>query len=428
MSCDVALLIEHVYDEFMTLAEMPIAPDADTRVAEISGFLNVQHARLVRTVADGLAAGECGGAGLRSPAHWLAIRAGLSSEHAKLVVRVAERIDSFPQLEAAFEAGRFTLDQVAEIVKAPAWADDHVLEFAQIATVAQLRVTMRDRFFDDGGAPADTASTEPRDRLSFGQAGDHRWRINGELDIDAGRRIEAALNEAKDSLFESGDTDTTWSDALVEVAERSLDAVTSDSRRDRHRTWLHLDVTNGAATTTDGWRIPLAVRDRLLCDGVVQPVWERDGVPFACGRTQRVVSDRLRRMVERRDRGCRVPGCTSERFVEVHHIIHWLHGGVTDSWNLISLCPHHHRAHHRDLLGIAGNADTPHGVVFTDARGIPLPTTNHPKLPDRDPDPPAERYEPPTGERLDHRWFSGWVHPDELARRREHNRRRQPPN
>jgi hypothetical protein len=420
----------------MTLAESPIAPDVDTRVAEITGFLNVQHARLVRTVADGLAAGACGGSGLRSPAHWLAIRAGVSPTQAQLIVRVAERLDSFPQLEAAFEAGRFTLDQVAEIVKAPEWADNHVLEFAQIATVSQLRVTMRDRFFD-AGAPAseeaeaaETKNSEPKDRLAFGPTGDHRWRINGELDIDAGRRIEAALTEAKDSLFERGDTDATWPDALVEVAERSLDAVASDSRRDRHRTWLHLDVTNGATTTTDGWRIPLAVRDRLLCDGVVQPVWERDGIPFASGRSQRVVSDRLRRVVERRDRGCRVPGCTNERYVEVHHIIHWLQGGVTDSWNLISLCPYHHRAHHRGLLGISGNADTEGGVVVTDADGRPLPTTNQPKPPDRDPDPPSEPYVPPTGERLDHRWFSGWVHPDELARRRDRNRRRphHPPN
>lgn len=298
----------------MTLAEAPITGDVDSRVAEISGFLNVQHARLVRTVADGLAAGECDGSGLRSPAHWLAIRAGLSSTHAQLIVRVAERIDAFPQLEAAFRAGRFTLDQVAEIVKAPDWADDHVLEFAQVATVSQLRVTMRDRFFDEGTAPGGTAATEnsePNDRLSFGPTGDHRWRINGELDIDAGRRIEAALTEARDSLFERGDTDVTWPDALVDVAERSLDALPSASRRDRHRTWLHLDVTNGAATTTDGWRIPLAVRDRLLCDGVVQPVWERDGVPFASGRSQRVVGDRLRRLVERRDRGCRCPAAAT---------------------------------------------------------------------------------------------------------------------
>jgi len=62
-----------------------------------------------------------------------------------------------------------------------------------------------------------------------------------------------------------------------------------------------------------------------------------------------VVSDRLRRIIERRDRGCRVPGCTNERFVEVHHIIHWLQGGVTDSWNLISL----RLSHEPELLAVA---------------------------------------------------------------------------
>jgi hypothetical protein len=39
---------------------------------------------------------------------------------------------------------------------------------------------------------------------------------------------------------------------------------------------LHLDVTNGATATTDGWRIPMAVRDHVTCDGIVQPLWERD--------------------------------------------------------------------------------------------------------------------------------------------------------
>ena len=112
--------------------------------------------------------------------------------------------------------------------------------------------------------------------------------------------------------------------------------------------------------------------------------------------------------------------------MEVHHVIHWLQGGVTDSWNLISLCPYHHRAHHRGQLGIVGIADSRDGVVFTDANGRPLPTTNRPRPPERDPDPPTEPYVPPTGERLDHRWFDGWVHPDELARRRKRNGQRRP--
>ena len=83
-------------------------------------------------------------------------------------------------------------------------------------------------------------------------------------------------------------------------------------------------------------RLPDEVRDRLLCDTDAQPVWERDGIPFSVGRTQRIVPERTRRIIEHRDRGCRVPGCNNHRYVEVHHIVHWLEGGPTDTANLIT--------------------------------------------------------------------------------------------
>ena len=157
----------------------------------------------------------------------------------------------------------------------------------------------------------------------------------------------------------------------------------------------------------------------LLCDGVVQPVWEREGVPFSVGRTQRIVPERTRRLVERRDRGCRVPGCRG-RFVEVHHIVHWLEGGDTDTANLISLCPFHHRLHHQGVLGIAGNADVFDGVVFTDARGDPIPGSGTPIVPTGSPPMPDVAYRPPLAGRFDWNWIGlGWIHPDEQRRRRD---------
>jgi len=405
--------------------------DPDERIATISGFLNVEHARLVEVVEHALHEGDWVGDGIHTPSQWVALRAGVSPARAKIIVRVAERRTSFPRVFEAFEAGELTLDQVAEVVKAPAWADEKVLDFAKVATVTQLRRRMRSEFSTgdpDEPAPTPDASA-PVDRLTFGVTDDSRWRISGELGLDAGRRIEAALTEAKDSLFEQGDTDATWPDALAEIAERSLDAVGSDARRDRYRTWLHVDVSDGATTTTDGWRIPMTIRDRLLCDGVVQPVWERDGVPFSVGRTQRIVPDRTRRIIERRDRGCRVPGCTADRFVEVHHIVHWLHGGGSDTWNLISLCARHHRLHHQGKLGVAGNSDAERGVAFTDWMGRAIGPNGQPRVPDRPPDPPSRGYQPPIGGRMNYRWAGGnWIHPDELERRRAAARTRGTPH
>ncbi len=405
--------------------------DPEAEIAEISGFLNVQHARLVRVVEQALVDGDWLGQGIHTPAQWLALRAGISPARARLIVRVAERRNSFPEVVEAFEAGELTLDQVAEVVKAPAWAGAQVLDFAKIATVTQLRRTMRSEFFDGDPDEPDPVPVvaEPTDRLTFGPTGESRWRINGEFDLDAGLRVEAALTEAKDSMFERGDAAATWADALLEVAETALGAVVSENRRDRYRTWLHVDVSNGSATTTDGWRIPMTVRDRLLCDGVVQPVWERDGAPFSVGRSQRIVPERTRRMIERRDRGCRVPGCTADRFVEIHHIIHWSNGGATDTWNLISLCARHHRLHHQGELGIAGNADDELGVAFTDSVGRAIGPSGRPAVPNRAPDPPARPYEPPIGGRIDYRWVGGsWIHPNELQRRRAAARARGRPH
>ncbi len=398
--------------------------DPDARVCEIAGILNVANAQLVAVMQQVLSDELWQGPGVHTPAQWLAWKAGISPERARDIVRIAGKRASFPALIDTFDSGRLSVEQVAVAVKAPAWADADILDFAKLATVKQLRRRIRsEHFAGDPDQPADAPAGEPRDRLSFGATESGRWRINGNLDLTAGLRIEAALTEAKDSLFERGDTDTTWGDALVETAERSLDTVTSRSRRDRYRTWIHVDVTDGSTTTTDGWRIPMAARDHLLCDGVVQPVWERDGVPFSVGRAQRVVPERTRRAVLRRDRGCRVPGCTNDRIVEIHHIIHWTDGGPTDTWNLIGLCPMHHRLHHRHKLGISGNADDEQGVTFTDWMGRVIGPNGQPILPTGPPPKPSVDYQPPYGGRLDYNWIGlGWVHPNELRRRRDQAR------
>jgi hypothetical protein len=103
-----------------------------------------------------------------------------------------------------------------------------------------------------------------------------------------------------------------------------------------------------------------------------------------------------------------VPGCDRSRWLHVHHIHHWEDGGRSDTENLIALCHRHHRLHHLGQLGIEGNADDPHGVVFTDGRGRQLDATGRPVAPRRpvmaaaqDLGIPAGAWSHPTGERLD---------------------------
>ena len=146
-----------------------------------------------------------------------------------------------------------------------------------------------------------------------------------------------------------------------------------------------------------GVMVPDAVRDKICCDGIVQAVWERDGVPFSVGRAQHIVPERTRRIVMLRDQGCRAPGCAHDRIIEIHHIIHWNDGGPTDTWNLVALCPKHHRMHHHGRLGITGNADEPDGVVFTDARGRKLEPCGAATPPSELPTAPRGYRSPPMG-------------------------------
>ncbi len=406
----VAPWVEHLYDVSMSSvatldAAPPVVRDVAAEVAHLAGVLNTAMARLVEVTAAAIAAGETSEAGMKTPAAWLAWRSGLSPEHAGQVVRLAKVRDRYPVLFEAFDQGVVSVDQMTELVKAPDWAQQQVLGFAEIGTVSRLRRAIRDDAFEhDPDEPAEEAAARaPSNRLSFGIR-DNRWKLTGDLDIDLGKCIEAAFTESKDRLFDDGNTDATWTDALVDIAERSLDAVPSRDRRDRFRTWFHHDTDTGATTTTDGWRIPMNLARLCSCDGLGAIVHENNGIPFSVGRTQHIVPDRTRR-IERRDRGCRVPGCTADRFVEIHHIIHWEDGGPTDTPSLLSLCPRHHRMHHKGELGIHGNADTPDGIQFTDATGRPVPQS-HP------PDPP------PDG--IPYDWVGlGWAHPNALRERRD---------
>ena len=425
--------IEQMYDAWMVISarvhesggvcDEAMMAAANERLGVIAGHLNVVNAELVDATVELLATGAWQQGGKRTPSAFLQWQLGLSQARADDVVRVAERRDDFPVLLAGFRRGEFSLEQLVAAVEAPAWADALVYDFVKISTVAKIRRAMRSNMFEPDPDERVPEPAAVRDRLSFGLGANGRWRINGEFGLDDGRRIEAALVERRDALFADGDEDVTWPEAFVDCVERSLDAVESVSRRDRFRTWVHLDVSDGEATTTDGWRIPMAIRDRILCDGVVQPVWHADGVPFSVGRAQHIVPDRTRRIVELRDRGCRVPGCTADRFVEIHHIIHWNQGGVTDTWNLVSLCAKHHKLHHQGLLGIAGNADEFAQLVFTDVDGDPIPGSGTPTRSTGPPPSPDVAYQPPLAGRFDWNWIGlGWIHPNARTKRIEQAR------
>jgi hypothetical protein len=237
------------------------------------------------------------------------------------------------------------MDQAAVAPKSPAYLDGHFAQVAMAATIPQLRLMVRaarpiSLTPDVAQLDAESsAAAAPGEWLWCQFDDDGRYHVRGEFDADHGRVIDAALSVCRDSLFHAGQRTVSWSDALVEMAEVSIDRLPAP-RRDKFRVNWFVDPTD-----------PVPAR---WSDGLAIPNWLRD---------------RTRRRVLRRDGKCRVPGCTQTRWLPVHDVVHQAAGGGHDTANLVALCPHDHRLHHRGQLGIIGNADDPDGLVFTDADG-----------------------------------------------------------
>ena len=396
----------------ITLESLQNRLEADLSV--VCGHLNVLHERLVSLTREALETAAWENQGVNTPAAWLAWQTGLAPERAKQIVAMAQRQTELPVTFAAFAEGLLSVDQVAIVAKrTPVHNDREACDLAQSATVAQLRVALSKHFLvqpkpatpdDDASPSTPPPAAEPTHHLSLGFNDDADFYLHGLADAADGAIINNAISEARDALFQAGNKDVTWLDALREVCQRSLGTITTPSRLDLYRVIAHLD-TEGA-WVHNGPTLPPELLARICCSGMIQPLWENDGLPINLGRARHIVPLRTRRVVENRDRICRHPTCLSTRGLEVHHIVHWQHGGVTDTWNLGILCDNHHDRHHKNEFSIEGNADDPNGLIFRDAKGQIIQPCGKPEPPGTSPPPqPTKPYIHPTGERADWKWL-----------------------
>ena len=240
--------------------------DFDTALNEVAGHLNAQHARLVDLTITMLADESLWvGEGNHNPELFLAWRTGLAANRAHQIVAIARRATELPDCVDAFRRGELAVDQMAAIAnRAPWWTDNEICDLAKFLTVGQLRRTLPEYPFPDipspddasgagpeSGAghdvdgapdsatsgpaddrPAGSASTPQADaerdriaglpdpdappapgRLWWGIGDDDVFRLHAECDPLDGMIIEAALNEARDALFQRGVTDVTDIDA-----------------------------------------------------------------------------------------------------------------------------------------------------------------------------------------------------------------------
>ena len=380
------------------------AIELQARVTEIVGRLNMAYAELVEVIAEADATEAWAGPGIRDLEHWLTWQAGVSTGTAKQLHRVADALATHPQITGLFRSGQLTLDQTAAAVTVLPEHDADIAALAPSAMVSQIRTAAR--CSDPPRSPKRDNPPATQEQLRFGKD-DDGW-MHGEFHLgpDHAETFRQAMNETRERLFADGAAKVSWTDVLVDILERSLAAQPRERAR-RYDTYLFIDPTRPVeASWIDGTTVNEGLQHLFTCDGWIHPVIVDDAVPVGVGRAQRTIPERTRRLVHHCDRGvCQVPWCNRSRGLEVHHIVHWRHGGPTETWNLILLCRHCHRDLHLAEFSIVGNADHPDSLQFLGPTGFPI---DRPR-PDPDPAPnwkrPTTPYQHPTGERADWRYY-----------------------
>ncbi|HEU5085663.1 MAG TPA: DUF222 domain-containing protein [Acidimicrobiales bacterium] len=430
----------------MSISERPEVLEAISRaeaeLAELCGQRNAIAARMVEVVAGMDDEDLWQSAGARSLEHWVAWKCGVSQHHAADLVAMARRRDELTECFARFDEGVVSEDQMAAIAKrAPEGTDGHFADFAPYATVGQLSRALQlarraqpvpapaPAPEDEGAPDADeppvppesVSEPEPERRVSGGFDDEGGWGLRVRLGVVDGAVCDAALAAHLDALVQQWKRDRkaakaagvielfpppfpTLADAFVAMCEASLDV--SAVRRphaDRTTVVLHVDVATKAGEVHLGPALTEAERRYLSCDATFETWFERDGTPIGCARTTRKIPRRVRRALERRAGGCcEVPGCGARRGLHAHHLIHWEDGGPTELWNLLLVCPHHHRLHHRGIITIRGPAER---LVVLDQHGRPLSAGGLARPPSGPP-PDAPRYRHASGERCQWRWYA----------------------
>jgi hypothetical protein len=153
---------------------------------------------------------------------------------------------------------------------------------------------------------------------------------------------------------------------------------------DHYQVVVHVDGKSLAGETGRA-DLPIDSVKRLLCDcSLVVVAEDADGNPLDVGRKQRTVSTPLRRALYARDRGCTFPGCHRKRYLDGHHLKHWIDGGETAPYNMTLLCRHHHRKLHEGGFGIVREDGDTLRFVTDDGRTIPRSGYRHEDFVDDD--------------------------------------------
>jgi hypothetical protein len=304
-------------------------------IAETAAMIDAATHRFLTQLREFDRIGGWETTGTQSCAHWLSWRVGMDLGAAREKVRVARALEGLPMIDGALRGGEISYSKVRAMTRvANAGNEEMLLTMARQTTGSQLEKICRLTRQVQAG------ESSPRDdegrRYVQSRATDVGMvSIQLRVHPDEAARVLRAWNEIGEGNPADGD---------VRAAEAAL--VGGAVVRPPIEAVVHIDADTLAGHTDEGDGISAETSRCLLCDCSVVPMLEREGDTIDVGRKTRTIPAALRRALEARDRTCRFPGCSNRRWLDGHHIQHWIEGGETNLANTILLCRFHHRFLH----------------------------------------------------------------------------------
>lgn len=346
--------------------------------------------------------------GEKSTATWLRSELNLPQATAFEYVRVARGLRKFRLLFDAFESGvmpystvRFLLRYLEEC------NEEQYVQLALSMSFADLQLVLA------GARPKEEDPTEPYARAR--ECDDGMLAFEARLPAVAGQKLLTALKVAQLASFGLEDVDPDdlqdpeKVQKLIDDAAAAEDAVPSEQdRAPRKRTKITMDdivrsvSRYGPPEKQDVYAALLAMVDmvranpksplrspgvqvnlmvnqfgqcwmpenRSACSEDVRSylanamvrlhLLDDTGLTIRVGRSRRFATDgQVQALLAIWGYQCAMPGCSHRRFIEMHHIKEWEHGGMTDLDNLIPLCSSCH-------------SQVSHGVVTIERQGSDL--------------------------------------------------------
>lgn len=340
------------------------------------------QAEFVRLTAEWNAAGAWGTDGFVSPSSWLTVNARMARPAAGRLLRSARHVRRFVATGEALADGGVTTEKIELLARAARHReqfyerDEHVLlDIARRLSARDLELVLRTwcQLADDEQADDDADKAFDRVHLDIAD-GALGSALAGFLDPQGSALVTKALDLIEPPDLGSGpDLPRTLSqrrgEALVKLAQYYLDHRTSSVSGRSVASVEAVFTPQGDGSPIEQQRsaiegfgpVPASTIERLVCEARVGwIVIDRHREVLDMGRRSRTVTPAQRRAVVIRDEHCQHPGCRAvAAWCDVHHLVGWEQGGVTDLANLVLLCRRHHVAVHEGRRRLVPDSSVP---------------------------------------------------------------------